>query len=640
MAVKKIIQIAADTAEATKEIKKLFNELLEKQQKADEQQEKLNHEVKDLGETAKKSEKGINSISKGFKGLGLAIKAAGIGLVISLLGTLKEVFSQNQKVADAFATGMETVSIVFNEMVEVFINVVEQTGKTKGSFEALGKVVMGSLNLAFTPLKLTVLGIALAFKKAQLAWEQSFFGSKDKATIQELTKEINGITESIEQAGKDAIQSGKDVYNNFGDAAGAIGSIVEGTIKGISDISVKGAYESAKANVQLKNNALLAAAEQGRLVEIYDRQAEKLRQIRDNELISISERQKANDALGEVLEKQEKAMLAQADLQIAAAQAAKDKNNSIENQVALTEALANREGILAQIEGFRSEQDVNRNALIKERIDLKNAELAADAEIEMERRRFLAEQIEDEELRLETLGMLLEEERIMEAERLQAKIDQYAQGTQARVDAEIELKEFLHNNSKEITDNEIAQAEVRIANAEKEAEAKAAAQQQLAGHIGAALGAISQLFEQSSAASKAAAIAEIAIGTGIGFINALDIAQKSAKATGPAAAFAFPIFYASQVAAVLGAAAQAKSILSTAKTKGGGGSAGGGARAPKAAAAPPPNPNFNIVGNSPANQLAGALNQGDQPVRAYVVSRNMSSQQEMDRNIRATASVG
>jgi hypothetical protein len=53
-----------------------------------------------------------------------------------------------------------------------------------------------------------------------------------------------------------------------------------------------------------------------------------------------------------------------------------------------------------------------------------------------------------------------------------------------------------------------------------------------------------------------------------------------------------------------------------------------------------PAPSFNLVGNSQANQLAGALNQNDQPIRAYVVSRNMTTQQEMDRNIRNTASVG
>jgi hypothetical protein len=63
------------------------------------------------------------------------------------------------------------------------------------------------------------------------------------------------------------------------------------------------------------------------------------------------------------------------------------------------------------------------------------------------------------------------------------------------------------------------------------------------------LGGLSALFKRYRS-SKAAALAEIAIGSAIGLINGLDIAQKSAKGTGPAAAFAFPIFYATQVAAV------------------------------------------------------------------------------------------
>ena len=82
--------------------------------------------------------------------------------------------------------------------------------------------------------------------------------------------------------------------------------------------------------------------------------------------------------------------------------------------------------------------------------------------------------------------------------------------------------------------------------------------------------ALGGLFKEGSDAAKAAALIDIAIGTGVGFINALDIAQKGAKATGAAAPFAFPIFYASQIAAVLGAANKAKAILKSGK---GGGSA-------------------------------------------------------------------
>ena len=131
--------------------------------------------------------------------------------------------------------------------------------------------------------------------------------------------------------------------------------------------------DTAQKNVELARSAEIAAAQQALLVEQYDRQAEKLRQLRDNDLRSIEDRIKDNQKLGEVLNKQEKAMLAQADAILASAQAQATKNNNTENQVALLEAQANREGVLAQIEGFRSEQEANRISLIKERQELERS---------------------------------------------------------------------------------------------------------------------------------------------------------------------------------------------------------------------------------------------------------------------------
>jgi len=80
------------------------------------------------------------------------------------------------------------------------------------------------------------------------------------------------------------------------------------------------------------------------------------------------------------------------------------------------------------------------------------------------------------------------------------------------------------------------------------------------------VGNLSGLFKEGSDAAKAAALTEIATNTALGFVQGLDIAQKGAKATGPLAPFAFPIFYASQIASVLGAVNKAKEVLG----KGGG----------------------------------------------------------------------
>ena len=172
----------------------------------------------------------------------------------------------------------------------------------------------------------------------------------------------------------------------------------------------------------------------------------------------------------------------------------------------------------------------------------------------------------------------------------------------------------------------------------KIAKAKADLQNELTGEVANAVGAIGNIFEKGTAASKGAALAEIAIGTGMGFINALDIAQKSAKGTGPAAAFAFPIFYASQIAAVLGAVSQAKNILSTVK---GGGGSGSTPTAPTGGGSAPQPPAFNIVGASGETQLADAIgSQTQRPARAYVVSNDVTTAQEMDRNIIEGASIG
>jgi hypothetical protein len=63
-----------------------------------------------------------------------------------------------------------------------------------------------------------------------------------------------------------------------------------------------------------------------------------------------------------------------------------------------------------------------------------------------------------------------------------------------------------------------------------------------------------------------------------------------------------------------------------------GGGGGGGSTAP----APP---QFNVVGGSTANQLASTLG-SQQPVQAYVVANQVTSQQSMDRNIVNNASIG
>ena len=238
----------------------------------------------------------------------------------------------------------------------------------------------------------------------------------------------------------------------------------------------------------------------------------------------------------------------------------------------------------------------------------------------------------------------IDDQDALEAKNATDQLTAIAEANKANQDAEMKAKgdyaawklsldKFNYDESKKISDKQISDAQA-------EADAKIAIQTQFGDAIAGSLGAISQLFEQGTAASKIAALAEIAIGTGTGFINALDIAQKSAKATGPAAVFAFPMFYATQLAAVLGAASKAKKVLNTVKGGGGGGSV---PSAPSNIARPtfePSAPQFNVVGTSGVNQIGQALNKEQPIVKAYVVASDVSTAQALDRNIIKSSSLG
>ena len=84
----------------------------------------------------------------------------------------------------------------------------------------------------------------------------------------------------------------------------------------------------------------------------------------------------------------------------------------------------------------------------------------------------------------------------------------------------------------------------------------------------------------------------------------------------------------------IGAGLAIASIGASSIGKGGSVSDGGTPPAPPAPSIPSAPPAFNIVGQSNTNQLADAIGgQSRQPTRAYVVSSDVTTSQEMDRNI-------
>ena len=422
---------------------------------------------KDTADAQKEAGKMSGVFSKGLKAVGTGLKALGIGIVVGAIKLFYDAISKNQKIMDALSTALGTVGVLFEKLFGVVFNTFEAVSKASNGFSGLTSVMKGLLTIAVTPLKLAFDAIVLTLKQAQLAWEQSPFGGKDQEKIKQLTKDVKDTQESIKKTAEEAVKSGKSVVDNMGKAVTEIGGVVGGVVEGVQNISVKGAYEIAKANTELKNSAAIAAAQQGLLVEKFDIQAEKQRQIRDEERNSLSERKKANDELGKILDEQEKAMIAQADLQVAAAQQAVAANKNTETQTALIEALANKQGVLAQVEGFRSEQKVNDLALDRERMEMDKALAQSESELAYQRELFDAQQIEDKVKQAEAIRDLEMERQEEERMRLQEIVDNAKVETQAKVDAQIELDAFMEESRQKNIEANAAVAQAALEESEK-----------------------------------------------------------------------------------------------------------------------------------------------------------------------------
>lgn len=184
---------------------------------------------------------------------------------------------------------------------------------------------------------------------------------------------------------------------------------------------------------------------------------------------------------------------------------------------------------------------------------------------------------------------------------------------------------------------------IRIAQAE--AQQKKDIQDAQFGLADAAVNFLKQIAGKNKAIQKAAIIAENAIGIGKMIIanNAANIgALATPQAILTSGASAVPIIAMNNIKTALGVAT---TIASTAKALSslGGGSAGGapsiGGGGGGGIASTPPS--FNVVGASATNQLAQTIGQKEQqPVKAYVVSNDVTTAQSLNRNIISSATLG
>ena len=233
---------------------------------------------------------------------------------------------------------------------------------------------------------------------------------------------------------------------------------------------------------------------------------------------------------------------------------------------------------------------------------------------------------------------LLEEEKRLGLAAITKKYDD-AEANIRSTNSKNVISEMVATGTKRLEGEKlISEKSIEIAKAE--AEQKAVIQQQGLDTALQGVQLIKGLFEKSKGVQKAAVIAESAIGIAKMIIsnklaNAGALATPQAIATSGAAAA--PVIAMNNISTGIGIAANIAATAKALSTLGGGGApsgsvGGGGGGAPTMSA-----PQFNVVGQSGVNQLASL---GQQPIQAYVVSGQVTSQQALDRNRLANATLG
>ena len=603
------VELEVETKQAEKNVDNLTDGIKDLTKVVEQGNEQTAAGLKSIEETSK-------STGEGVKGIGKSIKTAGLGLFIIALDTIKELFMQNQMVADAVGAAFEGLALVFNDVFGLLIGGQESVKKLGDAFD-------------------------------------KYFGQPIKTATQAFEKFGDAFSKIFGGDFSGALESAQEGFSGLGDAISQTG---DGFVEAATDAAEYAVElkDAAVANVQLAKEAQKAEVINAGLLEKYDRQAEQQRQIRDEERNSITDRIAANVELGRILEEQNAKMLENAKIVEKAAQVAYNRNKSLENETALIAAKNEVMAVEATIEGFRSEKLANDLALDRERVELINTEAESVSNLGFEKRKFDAEQEKRDTIRIEKLKQINAEERISEQARLQAIVDEANIGTQAKVDAQIALDEFMQTSrqesitlDKEYTDAVVAEDQKRIDSKLAAIEAERAAKQ---AQIDTALGVLNivkQSAGQSAELQKALLIADSA--AGIASIIIDTNAANAAAALNPlvllpgGSAILAKNIARNKINAAIGIGSTIAATAQGLKGIGKGGSAISSTSIPSPSIGGDSSfesqaPEFNIVGTSGVNQIADVVS-SQAPVKAYVVANDVTTAQALDRNIVESATL-
>jgi hypothetical protein len=427
---------------------------------------------------------------------------------------------------------------------------------------------------------------------------------------------VDGIVKGFEMAGEallftaNLFQSGLRALG-FDTAADGLNNLTK-SIQG----NIKASKQLADAEAELQKQQRLST----KIQLDYQKQAEKLRQQRDDETKSVKERIAINDQLGKVLQKQlnEELKIANQALKLADMRI-KLEGKSTANLDARAEALTNIADIQERISGQESEQLANLNSLRRE-------QEAIDKERRAERERIAKEQfdkefaqaVEQAKIKREFEEQVREQNRITREEEIAEEEEALFREVQAikkKADEEKAIELALQKQKEELQVQRISLAEKGVA-------------------------LIAQIFGKNKKILKATMIAESAISIGKTVASTLEANAKAVAATPLTAGQPFVALNTAQ--AVVGIASTIASTQKALQSLGGGSApnVGNGALGASGGGASQPQVSFQASSeNQIATATANNINQ-QPPIQAFVVESEVTTAQSLANNRITANSLG
>ncbi|MDG3582048.1 hypothetical protein [Galbibacter pacificus] len=645
MAIKKTIDIDVNTKNAQKNVDDLGNSIDKTSKKAKGSLDGVTNAADNF--TGGLITKGKNligtlgGVAKGFKGIGVAIAASGIGLLVTVIASVVAAFKSSEEGQNKFAKLMGVIGSVVGNLMdvlsdfgEVVIDSIENPQKAwedfKTALETGYEFIKGQVIDRFKA-NWTILtkGVEAGILSMRIKWNE-FTGDAEEA--EQLKTELKEVQTEIEKSVDVINKRNQEIVNGFNAAIDKVKEFaaeVEADAKRAAEI----ANIRAAADKQ-ERDLLVARARASR--DVADLRAKAV----EKEKYDVGERIKFLEQAATIEENitNREIALAQAryNAKVAENSLSKSTKEDLKEEAQLkaeviqleTKRLNLQRSLNSQISAFQKEAEAQREAEKK----AKEEQLKKEQEDELKRlesiqaiRDEFKQKIEDAEAESEIEKLELEEERkIAELEALEASEQQKA--------------EVVAYYQKMRTEAEKEEAKKREEIALQEKEYKNDVLNAEADLLGQFSNILKQLGEKNKTLAIAGIIAE-QVASVAKIISNTGVANAKAAAALPLTG-GMPFVAINSIAAGLGIANSVLSAKKAISQLGGGASpdSSGEISANNSSSAPNA-PSFNIVGDTGINQIAQSLNnQNNNPVKAYVVGKDVSTQQELDRNIQATAS--